>query len=71
MSQLANYIRENGGDRGFHMFRMVTTVKGVEFGTPVYTYDELVEALDKSGIESDDLSRIMARRGGLADWETF
>lgn len=70
-SELASYLRHNGGNRGFFQFRLITKVKGVEFGSPVYRYDEMLEVLEKNGIDWEHLNRIDARPAGRLEWETL
>lgn len=66
-SSLAEYLTEQG-DRGFHQFRLITTIKGVEFGSPVYTFDKMIEVLNTSGIDNAELRRISARKAGSQEW---
>lgn len=70
-SDLARYIRQNGGNRGNFQFRLIAKIKGVEFGSPVYTYETLLLVLDSHEIETGDLVRIVARPAGRLEWSTF
>lgn len=70
-SDLARFIRQNGGNRGNFQFRLIAKVKGVEFGSPVYTYDTMLLVLDSHEIETGDLVRIVARPAGQLEWVTF
>lgn len=70
-SDLARYIRQNGGNRGNFQFRLITNVKGVEFGSPVYTYETMLLVLDSHEIESHHLVRIVARPAGRLEWTTY
>lgn len=69
-SSLAEYLTEQG-DRGFHQFRLITTIKGVEFGSPVYTFDKMVKVLNDSGLDNGDLRRISARKAGTQEWDVM
>jgi hypothetical protein len=67
-SGLADFIRKNGGHRGNNQFRLLTLVKGIEFSSPVYTYQQMLQMLDAHGVENGDLSRILARPAGRLEW---
>ena len=72
-SEIANFIREYPGDyiQRHHQFRLITIVKGVEFGTPVMKYEEMLKTLDDAGMDYGDISQIKARIGGRAEWVTL
>lgn len=70
-SGLANFIRSNGGDRGNFQFRLIARVKDVEFSSPVYTYQQMLQVLEAHGIEYGDLMKILARPAGRSEWGVF
>lgn len=71
MSGLAEFIRKNGGNRGNHQFRLITEVKGVEFSSPVYKYQTMLQVLDSHNLEYGDLNRILARPAGQLEWSVL
>jgi hypothetical protein len=70
-SDLARFIKQNGGHRGNFQFRLIANIKGVEFGSPVYTYETLLLVLNAHEIEHGDIVRIVARPAGRLEWTTF
>lgn len=67
-SGLADFIRRNGGDRGNFQFRLIARVKDVEFSSPIYTYQQMLQVLETHGIENGDLMKILARPAGRNEW---
>ena len=69
---LAQYLNDCG-PRGNFQFRLITEVKGVEFGSPVYGFTEMLTIIRESGIDFGDLRKIIARKAGAgaADWEVY
>ena len=72
MSKLARFIADFG-PKGYYQFRMVHIVKGVEFGTRVYTFKELLSVIRTRDLEFNDVDKLYARKAdaGAADWEEF
>jgi hypothetical protein len=70
-SGLADFIRKNGRDRGNYQFRLIAKVKGVEFSSPVYTYQQMLQVLDAHGVEAVDLVKVLARPAGRNEWMVF
>ena len=70
-SNLATHIRNNGGARNYFQFRLKVTVAGLDFVSPVYTYEDMLNALDEHGLDWEELRRIEARPAGQLEWETF
>jgi len=72
MSKLARFIADQG-PRGYYQFRMIHIIKGVEFGTRVYTFKELLSVIRTRDLEFIDVHKLFARKAdaGSADWEEF
>jgi len=67
-SGLADFIRNNGGDRGNFQFRLIAKIRDVEFSSPVYTYHQMLQVLEAHGIERGHLHKILARPAGRNEW---
>jgi len=72
MSDLTDYLADfHSRTDPFHQFRLIRIIKGVEFGSPVYTYAQMFAVLAANEFEHGDIDKILGRRAGAgaADWE--
>jgi hypothetical protein len=74
MSEFVNYLHNfRSRTEGFHQFRLIKVIKGVEFGSRVLTYRQMVELILDQDLNLMDIDKIVGRRAGsgLADWEVI
>lgn len=74
MSDLSELVksRENRLTTVYSQFRLIAMIDGVEFGTPVLKYKDLVSTLEEHPDVQHHLHKIIGRRkgAGAAEWET-